>query len=100
MICSAGLEFRDYPTLVEAVDGLDVRVVIGAASHWSKRRNTAAGTPAPSNVEVDSFDYCRAARALCALGHCRRAPGRRRFPGRRHDHPRSDGHGQAGHRHP
>jgi glycosyltransferase involved in cell wall biosynthesis len=57
LICSAGLEFRDYPTLVQAVDGLDVRVVIGAASHWSKRRNTAAATATPSNVEVDRFDY-------------------------------------------
>jgi glycosyltransferase involved in cell wall biosynthesis len=57
MICSAGLEFRDYPTLVEAVDGLDVRVVIGAASHWSKRRNTAAATRPSTNVEVASFDY-------------------------------------------
>lgn len=57
MICSAGLEFRDYPTLVEAVDGLDVRLVIGAASHWSKRKNTAASTETPSNVEVVSFDY-------------------------------------------
>lgn len=57
LVCSAGLEFRDYPTLVEAVEGRDVRVVIGAASHWSKRRNTAEDAPAPSNVEVDRFDY-------------------------------------------
>jgi glycosyltransferase involved in cell wall biosynthesis len=57
LICSAGLEFRDYPTLMEAVDGLEVKVVIGAASHWSKRRNAAAQTEAPANVEVDRFDY-------------------------------------------
>jgi glycosyltransferase involved in cell wall biosynthesis len=57
LICSVGLEFRDYPTLVTAVDGLDVKVVIAAASHWSKRRNTASDTPQPSNVEVDVFDY-------------------------------------------
>jgi glycosyltransferase involved in cell wall biosynthesis len=57
LICSAGLEFRDYPTLVQAVDGLDVRVVIGAASHWSKRPNTAAEAVTPANVEVDRFDY-------------------------------------------
>ena len=56
LVCSAGLEFRDYPTLVTAVEGLDVRVVIGAASHWSKRRNTAAGAQ-PTNVTVDRFDY-------------------------------------------
>jgi glycosyltransferase involved in cell wall biosynthesis len=58
LICSAGLEFRDYPTLVQAVDQLDVQVVIGAASHWSKRANTAASAAAQSaNVLVDSFDY-------------------------------------------
>jgi glycosyltransferase involved in cell wall biosynthesis len=57
LICSAGLEFRDYPTLVRAVEGLDVKVVIGAASHWSMRRNTAAGQPLPSNVHVAAFDY-------------------------------------------
>ncbi len=57
LICSAGLEFRDYPTLVRAVDGLDVKVVIGAASHWSKRRNNAHDEPLPSNVQVAAFDY-------------------------------------------
>jgi glycosyltransferase involved in cell wall biosynthesis len=57
LICSAGLEFRDYPTLVRAVDGLDVKVVIGAASHWSKRRNTASDTELPDNVRVAAFDY-------------------------------------------
>jgi glycosyltransferase involved in cell wall biosynthesis len=56
-ICSAGLEFRDYPTLVRAVEGLNVKVVIGAASHWSKRRNTAASETLPSNVQVSSFNY-------------------------------------------
>jgi glycosyltransferase involved in cell wall biosynthesis len=57
LICSAGLEFRDYPTLMSAVADLDVRVVIGAASHWSRRRNTAERGPRPSSVEVGSFDY-------------------------------------------
>jgi glycosyltransferase involved in cell wall biosynthesis len=56
-ICSAGLEHRDYQTLFRAVDGLDARVVIGAASHWSRRRNTAAGTELPPNVNVGAFDY-------------------------------------------
>ncbi len=57
MICSAGLEFRDYPTLFKAVEGLDVQVVIGAASHWSKRRNTAEAQSRPSTVQVGAFDY-------------------------------------------
>ena len=57
LICSAGLEFRDYPVLMRAVDGLDAQVVIGAASHWSKRKNSAAGVELPANVRVDAFDY-------------------------------------------
>ncbi len=57
LVCSAGLEFRDYPTLVSAVEGLDVEVVIGAASHWSKRRNTAESAALPANVQVSKFDY-------------------------------------------
>jgi glycosyltransferase involved in cell wall biosynthesis len=57
LISSAGLEYRDYPTLFEAVDGLDVRVVVGAASHWSRRHNTAHDRRPAKNVEVGSFDY-------------------------------------------
>jgi glycosyltransferase involved in cell wall biosynthesis len=57
LICSAGLEFRDYPVLMQAVEGLDARVVIGAASHWSRRKNTAATAEQQPNVEVSSFDY-------------------------------------------
>jgi glycosyltransferase involved in cell wall biosynthesis len=52
MICSAGLERRDYPTLMDAVDGLDVRVVIAAASPWSKQHDSSAGRALPQNVEV------------------------------------------------
>jgi len=57
LICSAGLEYRDYPTLFDAADGIDVRVVVGAASHWSRRANTARDGRTRSNVEVGSFDY-------------------------------------------
>ena len=52
MICSAGLEFRDYPTLMEAVRGLDLRVVIAAASPWSKRDDSTTQAEVPANVEV------------------------------------------------
>ena len=52
MICSAGLERRDYPTLMDAVDGLDVEVVIAAASPWSKQADSSAGHTLPANVEV------------------------------------------------
>jgi glycosyltransferase involved in cell wall biosynthesis len=65
LICSAGLEHRDYPTLFRAVDGLDVDVVIGAASYWSHQRNTAHGAAKPANVRIGSFDYA-ALRALYA----------------------------------
>jgi glycosyltransferase involved in cell wall biosynthesis len=57
LVSSAGLEYRDYPTLSRAVDGLGVRVVIGAASHWSRRPNTAARLELPPNVEIGSYDY-------------------------------------------
>jgi glycosyltransferase involved in cell wall biosynthesis len=52
MICSAGLERRDYPTFMHAVDGLDVDVVIAAASPWSKQHDSSADRPLPGNVEV------------------------------------------------
>jgi glycosyltransferase involved in cell wall biosynthesis len=55
MICAVGLEFRDYPTLLKAVDGLDVEVIIAAASPWSKRTDTTAGEAIPANVTVRKF---------------------------------------------
>jgi len=57
LIASAGLEHRDYPTLFEAVDGLDARLVVAAASHWSKQKNTALGVDRPANVAVASYNY-------------------------------------------
>lgn len=56
MICSAGLEYRDYATLVEAVRGLDVEVVIAAASPWSKRTSDIAGAALPTNVTTTKLD--------------------------------------------
>jgi glycosyltransferase involved in cell wall biosynthesis len=52
IVSSAGLEFRDYPTLMEAARGLDAGVVIAAASPWSTRADSTAGVEAPSNVEI------------------------------------------------
>ncbi len=57
LLCSAGLEFRDYPTLVEAVRDLDVRVVLAAASPWSKRDDSSEGIDIPANVEVDRLGF-------------------------------------------
>jgi glycosyltransferase involved in cell wall biosynthesis len=56
-ICSAGLEFRDYPTLIAAVEGMDLQVVLAAASNWSKRSNEAAGMTLPANVRITALDY-------------------------------------------
>jgi glycosyltransferase involved in cell wall biosynthesis len=56
LICSVGLEHRDYPTLLEAVRGLAVDVIIAAASPWSKRSDTTEGREIPENVTVKRFN--------------------------------------------
>lgn len=57
MICSAGLEWRDYPTLIEAVRELNVEVRLGAASPWSKHRNETADRTLPPNVSARRYEY-------------------------------------------
>lgn len=57
-IVSAGLEHRDYATLLRAVDGLPVRLVIAAGSPWSKD-GFDVDIDLPANVEVGSFDSGR-----------------------------------------
>jgi glycosyltransferase involved in cell wall biosynthesis len=67
VIISAGLERRDYPTLIEAMRGVPARLIIGAGSPWSHARFSAA-EDLPDNVTVSSFspaqlrDLYRAAR--------------------------------------
>ncbi len=56
-ISSAGLELRDYPTLIEAVRGLDIEVRLAAASPWSKRRNETTDRVLPSNVSARPYSY-------------------------------------------
>jgi glycosyltransferase involved in cell wall biosynthesis len=56
IICSAGLEYRDYGTLAEAVNGLPVRAVLAAGSRWSRHAAPGAA-PLPPNVEVTTLDY-------------------------------------------
>ena len=51
-ISSAGLEFRDYPTMVDAVRDLDARVVLAAASPWSARKDSSAEVALPDHVEI------------------------------------------------
>jgi len=56
-ICSVGLEYRDYPTLIEAVRGLDVQLEIAAASYWSTHRGVDADQPLPPNVHISAHQY-------------------------------------------
>jgi glycosyltransferase involved in cell wall biosynthesis len=55
LICSVGLEARDYPTLLAAVRDLDVCVTIAAASPWSKRADSTQDQAIPKNVTVHRF---------------------------------------------
>lgn len=57
MICSAGLEWRDYPTLIDAVAGLDVEVKLAAASPWSKHKDETSKRELPSNVTARRYEY-------------------------------------------
>jgi glycosyltransferase involved in cell wall biosynthesis len=54
-VCAVGIERRDYPTLLQAVRGLDVQVVVAAASPWSKQANSMQGLGIPPNVSVRRF---------------------------------------------
>jgi glycosyltransferase involved in cell wall biosynthesis len=56
-ICSVGLEWRDYPTLIEAANGLECDVKIAAGSLWSKGKNEAEGRNVPPNVDVRMYKY-------------------------------------------
>jgi len=65
-ICSAGLEWRDYPTLIEAVaDMPSLCVKLAAASPWSKHEDQTAGRALPANVDARRYEY-PALRALYA----------------------------------
>jgi len=57
MVATAGLERRDYETLVAAARQSAARVVIAAASNWSKRTDTTPGLELPANVEVRSLSF-------------------------------------------
>jgi glycosyltransferase involved in cell wall biosynthesis len=61
MICAVGLEYRDYPTFLRAVRGLEIDVQIAAASaaivNSPRSRNTGAFPDVPLNVSVASYDY-------------------------------------------
>jgi glycosyltransferase involved in cell wall biosynthesis len=57
-ICAAGLEWRDYPTLIDAVSDLsDLSVRLAAASPWSKHGNETEARPLPAHVEARRYEY-------------------------------------------
>jgi glycosyltransferase involved in cell wall biosynthesis len=55
-ICAVGLERRDYPTLLKAVDGMAAQAVLAAASPWAKQPDTTEGQRIPPNVTVQKFN--------------------------------------------
>ena len=57
-ICSVGLEWRDYPTLIEAVTPMsDLSLKITAASPWSKYKDDTGERTLPPNVDVRRYSY-------------------------------------------
>ncbi|MCX7789913.1 MAG: glycosyltransferase, partial [Chloroflexaceae bacterium] len=52
-ICAVGIEARDYPTLMRAVAGLEVDVVIAAASPWSHQADSSKEVAPPPNVAIN-----------------------------------------------
>ena len=57
-ICSAGLEWRDYPTLIEAVSTTpELSVKLAAASPWSKHQNETENRTLPPNVDARRYEY-------------------------------------------
>jgi glycosyltransferase involved in cell wall biosynthesis len=52
LVIAVGSENRDHETLTRAADGLPIRVVIAAGSHWA--RSTAGAANLPPNVEYTS----------------------------------------------
>jgi glycosyltransferase involved in cell wall biosynthesis len=54
-ILAAGLEMRDYATLVRAVEGMPVNLVIAAGSPWSHFAAGIDTADLPPNVRVSSY---------------------------------------------
>lgn len=55
---AAGLEWRDYPTLIAAAETMpDVAFRFGAASPWSKHVDETQKRPLPANVDTRRYGY-------------------------------------------
>jgi glycosyltransferase involved in cell wall biosynthesis len=58
MVCSAGLERRDYATLMAAAWELpDVEFVVAAASSWARPRESSEDVKIPPNVTLCRLDH-------------------------------------------
>jgi glycosyltransferase involved in cell wall biosynthesis len=58
LICAAGLEWRDYPTLIKAVAEMpEVQLKLAAASPWSKHVDETADRTLPPNVQARRYSY-------------------------------------------
>ncbi|MBN2715709.1 MAG: glycosyltransferase family 4 protein [Deltaproteobacteria bacterium] len=55
-ILTAGLEYRDYSTFLDAIDGLDVDVFIAASSPWSRRKDETRQREIPANTKVGRLE--------------------------------------------
>ncbi len=56
-LCSAGLEHRDYATLIEAARTLPIDVVIASGSPWSKQPDLLRTVDIPTNVHLCSLSH-------------------------------------------
>jgi len=56
-MCAAGLEFRDYRTMLAAMRGLPISADIAVASPWSKRRPNFQLAEVPENVRIVRHAY-------------------------------------------
>ncbi|MEP6757360.1 MAG: glycosyltransferase family 4 protein, partial [Chthonomonadales bacterium] len=57
VISSAGLEWRDYPTMMEALKDTPAQVKLAAASPWSKHKNETETRTLPQNVSARRYSY-------------------------------------------
>jgi len=78
MICAVGLEYRDYPTLIEAVHGLPVQA-FGSCQPMVEKRDTTADSQIPDNVLVVASRSTSCVTCMLPVSSCNAAlPGR--FP--------------------
>ena len=57
-VSAAGLEWRDYPTLLAAAERLpDMSFPLAAASPWSKHNNETEKRTMPANVSARRYEY-------------------------------------------